>query len=228
MQYPKYKEQTPSNVMKNRVFIVAGGPSVNDIDLNLLTNENTIVINNGIFYVPNPTHFITMDYSFLSKIDLDRFDKIPCNSKIFVANTYPDYIEKKDGKYIDKRTNMCYTLNRFNGIIESNTYRYFKFDEMGFSSGKNSGFCALQFALQLRYKEIYLLGYDYKINNKSHFHGGYGEERRKFEIKLQEYFNYIREAIENYKGESKIFSCSKTSKLNCILEYKKLEKVING
>ena len=48
----------------HRVFIVGGGPSINSIQLDNLKNEDTICVNAAVNFVPNPTYFITMDYSY--------------------------------------------------------------------------------------------------------------------------------------------------------------------
>ena len=49
-------------------FIVGGGSSLKKFDFTKLANKNTIVVNKAIVDVPNPKHFITMDYTFLKKI----------------------------------------------------------------------------------------------------------------------------------------------------------------
>ena len=212
---------------RSRVFIIGGGNSVKDVDLSLLKDEETIVVNNAIFDVPNPDIFITMDYSFFSKIDIEKFDKIECG-KIFIANTVPKYIKIEDDKIFDKRSNICYNLSIVDFCGISNSYRYFKSnDSEEFSSGKNSGFCALQLAIKAEFDEIYLIGFDYTCkDNLTHYHGGYGEGSRSFQFKLDEYFTYIREAIENYQGDSKIFSCGKDSRVNQLMPYKDLKEIL--
>ena len=43
------------HVKKNRVFIIGGGPSLKDVDLKRLTNEDTICVNASINFIENPT-----------------------------------------------------------------------------------------------------------------------------------------------------------------------------
>ena len=45
-------------------------------------------------------------------------------------------------------------------------------------AGSNSGFAALNLAVQLGYTDIALLGFDYRwVGDRSHFHEGYGQRR---------------------------------------------------
>ena len=65
----------------SRVFVVGCGPSVNDIDLSQLKNEDTIAVNKAIDYVPNPNYFVTVDYTSIGKYSLDT-----TATKVFVVN----------------------------------------------------------------------------------------------------------------------------------------------
>lgn len=210
--------------MKKEVCIVAGGESLKDFDFYRLFNKDTIVVNKSIFYVPNPTYFITMDYSFLYKIDLKWFDNI-YTSKFFVVNFVKKYgLELDKGRICDKKHKIAYdNLHHFNTIIYSKHEEGIGWSWNRFTNGKNSGFCALQLAVLLGYQHINLLGIDLNTTTETHFHGGYGEELDKFNVKLIEYYDLFEKGLEKLKGSNvNVFNCSINSKLNNILPYKEI------
>ena len=65
--------------MSNSIFIVGGGPSLKGFDFGILRNQETIVVNNAIFDVPNPNYFITMDYTWLGKAKVNMLMPQPKN-----------------------------------------------------------------------------------------------------------------------------------------------------
>lgn len=210
--------------MNNPIYIIAGGPSLKNFDFSKLENKETLVINKAIFDVPNPKTFITMDYSFFNKIDKEKFKKINVD-KVFIANIAPNYIELKNNEIIDTRTNIKYNLSIFDEIIWANNMENIGFKPEDFCSGKNSAFGAFQLALMLGYNPIYLLGYDFIIQDTTHYHEGYNQDKILFQKQLDEYFNFFIKSLEIIKTHCpnlKIYNCSKISKLYNILEYKEL------
>ena len=66
-------------------------------------------------------------------------------------------------------------------------------------SGSNSGFAALNLAVQLGYTEIALLGFDYRWDgNRSHFHEGYNQ-RRHIEQNLRQWSSAHHDAARQLK-----------------------------
>ena len=51
-------------------FVVGGGPSLNGFDFTQLNEFDTIAVNKSVEYIPNPTYFITTDYSYFVKASL--------------------------------------------------------------------------------------------------------------------------------------------------------------
>jgi len=149
---------------RKRVFIVGGGPSLKDFEFIKLAEEDTIVVNKSILDVPLSNYFITVDYTFLSKIGLDCFKRIN-TEKVFVADFSYPFLKKKDSQIVDTRTNLVYDLKYFDRVIESQKYEGIGFTFDDFRSGRNSGYCALQLAVILGYEEIYLLGIDLNISS---------------------------------------------------------------
>jgi len=206
--------------MKDSVYILAGGESLTGFDFNKLENKDVIAVNKSILSYPKAKYFITMDFTALKKMD---FKNIVCDStKIFIANFTFDYIKEIDGRITDTRFGLVYKLEDFDMIIKS-YYKMFFGDNFNiFSNGQNSAFCALQLAIVLGYKNIYLLGLDLTCKNKTHFHSGYGQDIEKFKKSLDEYYSYFYHSILKFKEKSdiNIYSCSKISRLNYILKYK--------
>lgn len=212
---------------KDTVFIVGGGHSITARDLQKLAFEDTIVINKSIFYVPNPTWFITLDHSFLIKMRRNRknFSKINC-PKIFVANFSKPYIVEENGIIRDKRfDDLVYNLKDFDIIIKSYTMGNFGLTWNDFRNGDNSGFCGVQLAILLGYKDIRLVGIDLNVGKLSHYHHGYGQPIHKFAKKCENYYRIFAHSIETLKHKKRdvrIYSCSPVSKLNTIIPYKSL------
>jgi len=195
------------HIEKNRVFIIGGGPSVKNLDLSLLKEEDTICVNAAVNYVPNPTYFITMDYSYFNpQRKNNTIDEVINIAKLsyFVVNTSNQYIKTLNGKITDTRRNHVYQgLEKFTGILYSNIsdnhHSGFSLNDNEFVNGENSGFCALQLAIKLGYDEIYLLGFDLGLGAKgdTHFHSRYGNTSN-IKNKIEEYKKSLLSSIKKY------------------------------
>jgi len=214
--------------VRGKAFIVAGGPSLQGFDFSLLSNKFTIVVNKSILSVPSPNYFISVDYTFLSKIDLFSFRASPA-TKVFVADLSYPFLVESDGRIVDRRFDLVYDLKDYDVIVKSRKQEGMGLSFKDFRSGKNSGFCALQLAVILGFTEIYLLGVDLCCVGSTHYHEGYGESKSSFNKKLDEYYRMYVEGIQELQEKSpstKIFSCSKVSNLNKIIVYKNLVEVV--
>lgn len=213
------------------VFIVAGGPSLKNFDFNLLCTKHTIAVNKSIFDIPNPNYFISVDYTFLRKVKKERnqFGAIDAK-KFFVADlSHPDLVEY-NGQIIDKKYNLVYYLQDYNRVIKAQRPRGIGYTFEDFCTGRNSGFCALQLAVVLGYKKIYLLGIDLDKQVTTHYHEGYGESKLSFDSKLDTYYEYFLIGLKQLMYEKPgihVISCSKTSRLNDIIDYRLAEEVLN-
>jgi len=212
--------------MKKECYIVAGGSSLIDFDFLKLMGKDVITVNKAFFAYPNCKYFITMDFTFLKKVSTQKsiFKRSRC-TKIFIGNLCPSYMEEKNGAIVDTRWNLVYNLAMFDVIIKSRRVSFLGYAFNDFAHGLNSGFCALQLAIVLGYTEIHLLGMDMNVENKTHFHEGYGESVESFNEKLKLYYTNMKESILDFHAEERginIYSCSKTSSLNKFLEYKEL------
>ncbi len=167
-----------------------------------------------------------MDYVFINKIDRSKFRKLSC-PKFFVIDFVLPYIQERNGKITDTRFNLTYKLNDFDIIIKSYREDGFGFVWNDFRNGINSGYCALQLAILLGYKVIYLLGIDLVVTNKTHYHGGYGESSYRFKQKLDIYWEFFQKGLKELKNtDIRVYSCNPISRLNRIIPYKSIEKVL--
>ena len=211
----------------NSVFIIGGGPSLQGFDFSKLVNKHTIAVNKSFLDVPNLEYFVTVDHSFLRKIDKKALQNNP-STKVFVADLSYNYLRELDGRIVDTRTNTIYRLGGFDMIIKSRRKDGFGLSFDDFRTGKNSGYCALQLAIALCFKRIYLLGIDLCTQSNTHYHEGYNEPKDRFEKKLGEYFTFFKSGLEEIKQKSdvEIFNCSRSSRLNDIIPYKDLEGIL--
>ena len=103
--------------MTKECVIIAGGPSLQDVDLGKLNDIDVdkIVCNKAIVDIPSAKYFITMDYSFLDKLGQVKEKVFSTNMpKIFVANLAMEYMTEEGGSIYDTRKNgKTYDLKRF-------------------------------------------------------------------------------------------------------------------
>lgn len=207
--------------MKHKCYVLAGGESVGNVTQRSLLDGDVIAINKTIMDFPDSKYFITMDFTVTNKINMAKFRDNKKPTKFFVANFVPEYIKEQGGRIFDNRFDLTYDLSPFNIVIKSKNTQGFGYSWNEFAHGNNSGYCGIQLAILMGYKEIYLLGFD-NIVKQTHYHGGYGEGVECFETKLNGYKNTLIQSIIRHKlyGKSnKLFNCSTYSYLNQVLPY---------
>jgi len=124
-----------TNVNKDICFVVGGGPSLNGFDFSLLNGFDAIAVNKAVEYIPNPTYFITTDYSYFNKASLPIEQiNLKVHKSYFVANMSHPYMKIQGGQVIDTRRNFVYEdLYQYDGVIQSH-------NTSGFSSTINGFF----------------------------------------------------------------------------------------
>ncbi len=220
----------------NRVFVIGGGPSLKFFNLANLRTEDTICVNSSVFDVPAPNFFITKDYTFLInylvsclQTEEDASKKWNNAIKIFVACFVGGALQDIDGRIVDVEKEIRYDLHPVNWIVKNDKQKGIGLSVDDFRCGIDSGYGALQLAILLKYKEVYLLGYDMCVHDQTHYHGRYGERKKElFQKKLDGYFKLYREAIQEIREKTrvKVFSCSPTSRLNELIPYVSIEEVL--
>lgn len=149
-------------------FLVGGGPSLRNFDFERLRNQGRVIaINRAYEFMPWADMLFFMDFTFWQYEHQDPVRLEKWNSfkgpKVFL-------------NLMGRKFEDCYSVKALSrsGISISHT--------AGLYHGNNSGFGALQLALSLGCRPIYLLGFDMtKQGNKSgtgektHWHDGYGK-----------------------------------------------------
>jgi len=218
--------------MRKECFVIGGGSSLSSFNWNSLTYKDTIVSNAAIFYVPKPKYFVTVDYTFYTKLnetDRDIFDNIG-TTKIFIADMSEGTpLIEENGRILDPRWNLVYKLNPYDMVVKAKYKQGFSYEFSQFCTGINSGYCALQTAIALGYKKIYLLGIDLNAPTETHFHNKYkNKEATDFRSKLDRYYNYFESGLRQLKQENQVevINCSESSRLANLIPTVSLETVL--
>lgn len=139
------------------VWLIGGGTSMAGIDLSKLDNEFTIAINHSIEHYQNADALLFGDKIFLSKtsFDLKSYEgMIFCSEKCTKSKPIDEMLDK-DNVFIFEDRRDEPTLNPRVGLFHPTS----------------SGILALNLAIQMKAKKIYLLGYDYHYSNgKVHYY----------------------------------------------------------
>lgn len=219
--------------MKNRVFIIGGGPSLHGFNFNKLINEDTIAVNRSIFDLPTANYFITMDYTFMRRMGvcgpkiihkrLVDFTRNPAEKVFVVGYDEGRFSKNHEFEIVDAVTGLVYDLHLFNKVVWANARGGIGATFDDFRSSSDSGYSALQLSIILGYKEVYLLGMDFTVHKSgmTHYHHDYGVKNRTYQQRLDWFYTeYDRAFKEIYeKFGTRVFSCSMISKLNHLIPY---------
>lgn len=149
-----------NTVSGRKVFIVGGGPSLKDIDISILDKRLTVGINVAYKILKNPTALYWCDESWAASVYED-ISKIACfkfTGKHSADGFIKDNIKSVGGATVLKRT----------GDFGIDT-------DIDHVRGNNSGAHVINLLANMKVSDIILLGFDGRIlDNKSHWHSGYG------------------------------------------------------
>jgi len=162
-------------------FIIAGGPSLTGFDFERLRGKGRIIaINRAFEFCGFADVLFFMDNKFY-KICHDKPERL---AKWRAFEGHKVFLNLMGRRYDD-----CYSVrslgrNGLSGSVAKGLYH-----------GNNSGIGALNLALCLRARPIYLLGYDMRFEGgRSHFHDGYGPRPHE---------NVIRSFIRDFERMAK-------------------------
>jgi hypothetical protein len=138
-------------------YVIASGPSLIGFDFDALPSGFRIGANRSA-WLADCDALVTVDRNFHQK-ERERIAAFGANAYIALSDAH---------------------FQRIPGVSYWHHSR--AGDGMSFApqtlSGSNSGFAALNLAVQLGYTEIALLGFDFKwLGDRSHFHEGYNQKR---------------------------------------------------
>lgn len=128
------------------LFILASGPSLNDLDLSLLKNKIVMGLNRSVLVYPAPYYQCVFDYRLFDQY----FDTLQSVRQLFTLEGRP----------------LGLTLKLLGGEGFSTNL------EEGIYSGYTISYFALQIAAYMGFKKIFFLGLDLKhLGPKTHFFG---------------------------------------------------------
>jgi len=210
----------------HRAFIIGGGPSLKGFDWKLLRREKTIGVNKAILKI-FPDIMIGMDYRFWNKLLSGDLGDVILRR-----------VKRMKGLKIYFRTGKS-LANKFSwaNLIEivpnqNNKNAFTTSFSKGLGHGKNSGFTALNVAVNLRANPIYLLGFDMKghpsTKKQVWWHEGYPFSVNDESIYRQYIRNFEVHALPVInKLDLKVINLNPASELKCF-EFAKPEDIFEN
>lgn len=156
-------------------FIIGGGPSLVGFDFERLRGKGRVIaINRAFEFIPFADILFFMDWKFYKRCH----DLPEVYAKWQSFGGHRAFLNLMGRKLDDVYSIRSLGRNGVSGSLGKGLYH-----------GNNSGVGALNLALCLRARPIYLLGYDMRHEGgRSHFHGGYGPRSNEHTVR-----NFVRE-----------------------------------
>lgn len=219
--------------MSDSCFVVGGGPSLQGFNYRLLDGEHVIAVNQAIFHTPQAKYFVTMDYTWLhssgvmvgdklSPVKGKQFHQHPAQKVFVLAFSEPRLQQLTEDTFLDLQYGMHYNLSMFHRVVRGSGYGGIGTHYSNFRVGSDSGYSALQLAVILGYKRIYLLGFDFCTSGtQTHGHNDYQpKDPVAFDAKLQEFVTPYPKAFDSLREIGvQVFSGSHISRLNRYILY---------
>jgi len=199
-----------------RCFLIGGGPSLRNFDFSQLDNELTIAINRAHEFINSPSVIFFMDKE-------DFYDKLMCGE--FGQKALKKFNKSHAMKMALNISGHDYGEDIHSIPISRNPEMTFSLKD-GIYDGENSGFAALNLAVCMGAKEIYLLGYDMKGDgqgNQTWFHGGY--KRKGKESNYKGWIKHFKGAVPLLKQKGiEVINLNPDSALRCF-EFKQFKDI---
>lgn len=214
-------------------WIVGSGPSMIGFDYECLRQQDTITVNQSLFSVPNPTYFVTKDYTWVRRVstshgrlsDLAEWKRV---ESYFVVGMREPRMVRVGGDCVDTKFDLRYRLGAFSHVIYTKTDGGVGLTFEDFRNGGDSGCAALHLAVVLGYDRIFLLGIDMLVaGDRTHCHQDYGTRApMKYMNKLNRFYRKWVKVLEEVdrRGICQVISCSPISRLNTVLPYQSVEE----
>ena len=172
-----------------RLFIIASGPSLNDVDPAALKGETTLAINDALLRFPRSRYAAVMDSRKLHELHRELLSV--------------DAVFTLEGNSFGVELRYLGTEG-FTADVERGIY-----------SGYTTTYFALQIALFMGFREIYLLGLDLAATpERSHFFGNRPlQDRNRPEVYEKMHRAFEQAAPELDRLGAKVYNCSPVSRL---------------
>ena len=160
-----------------RTFIIAGGPRLDYEKVELLKDEWTIGVNSAFLFDPK------INYS---------------NDRRFynLVENHPKWEEYSGIKVFQSNGRQPYPKDVI--TIKPNNREVVALRQNGFWHGNNSGFGAIQLAIYLGSREIYLLGFDMECaGHRVHWHCEYAHQNNTPEFRNEKLLTFKKQ-IEDF------------------------------
>jgi len=195
---------------KQRCFIIGGGESLKGFDFSRLDDELTIGVNRSYeFY--DSTLLYMMDLLYQERITRGEMDKY---TRLESKKKFEDF----KGTKIMLCPVSPYPIDPSIHLIRRIEKRYVSLDIWeGIFGGSNSGFGALMLAIAMGASPIYLLGFDLKCDQNTHWHNGYPGQNAFDQNRKNESFRELFDEFAPALGKIgfKIINLNPDSALEC-------------
>lgn len=150
-----------------------------DFPWDVLKGLPTIAVNGAILDVPEPPIFLTACSGFATRAFRSQFWNTKAKKVLVIGKNHKNYC--KVVPFI-KQFDEVLAPARYDGIIGFTNDR--------FATGKNSGFCAMQYAVLAGAKKIHLIGMD--LNSAGHHYDKGGSSKNVIDVFYHHFVTGIR------------------------------------
>ncbi len=176
-------------------FILGSGPSLHNLNWDLISSYTTIAVNSAILKAPESNYYFSCDFGMTVWKSWLTFKNLKCDLILYNVDVGFRYLEYLTGE------------DTFEGIIE-NRVHYFnmkdsnlEMDTIELIRGSTSTQVAVHFAHLLGCTPIFLIGCDCKyVDGKYHYYDYPGEEID--EMRKPEYANFKPKNLIVQEGDS--------------------------
>lgn len=191
-------------------FIIGGGPSLTGFDFNRLRGKGRVIaINRAFEFATWADMLFFMDWKFY-KLCHDRPDRLELWKAFQGIRVFCNLMGRK--------LEDCYNVRSLgrHGMSWS--------IQKGIYHGNNSGHGALNMALALGCRPIYLLGYDMNRDPRGHFHSGYGHKPNPHVAEI--FIKSFKELAGRIPKVDFIYNCNPQSGLR-VWPFKTIDEVLH-
>lgn len=185
--------------MEKDVYIVCSGASLSGFNFELLKDKKVIAVNYACFNIPH--------FDYVSAIDFDFYE----NNEEAIKKINKPFYAMENYHYREIFDKLNVNLLTHSGEKGCDKRKGFV------KHGYNSGYFAVQLALDLGYKNIHLLGMDacYDGGNVYYFNDNYIDKNYQEKNVYSHLPNYMKALKTELQKDIKIYNYSEISIITC-------------